>query len=76
VFVSNGPNGSRHVPVTLHQVLWPAARRELAPPGPLAIQLCRYSAEVSRPVLRLMNSRSLTGDEAVALFARELAALP
>jgi hypothetical protein len=63
-------------PVTLHQVLWPAARRELAPPGPVAIRLCRYSAEVGRPVLRLMSSRRLTAHEAVAFFAGELAALP
>jgi hypothetical protein len=63
-------------PVTLHQVLWPAARRELAPPAPVAIQLCRYSAEVGRPVLRLMSSRRLTAHEAVAFFAGELAALP
>jgi hypothetical protein len=62
--------------VTLHQVLWPAARRELAPPGPVAIQLCRYSAEVSRPALRLMSSRRLTAHKAVAFFAGELAARP
>jgi hypothetical protein len=63
-------------PVTLHQVLWPAARRELAPPGAAAIQLCRYSAEVGRPVLRLMSSRRLTARKVVAFFAGELAALP
>jgi hypothetical protein len=62
--------------VTLHQVLWPAARRELAPPGPVEIQLCRYSVEVGRPVLRLMSSRRLTAHKAVAFFAGELAALP
>jgi hypothetical protein len=63
-------------PVTLHQVAWSAARRELAPPGPVAIQLCRYSAEVGRPVLRLMSSRRLTAHKAVAFFVSELAALP
>lgn len=63
-------------PATLHQALWPAARRELAPPGPVAIELCRYSAELGRPVLRLRSSRSLTAHKAVAFFASELAALP
>jgi hypothetical protein len=63
-------------PVALHQVLWPAAKRELAPPGPVAIQLCRYSAELYRPVLRLRSSRRLTAHRAVAFLAGELAALP
>lgn len=65
-----------HRPVTLHQVLWPAARGEFTPPGPVAIQLCRYSAEVGRPVLRLMSSRRLTANKVVSFFAGELAALP
>lgn len=63
-------------PVTLHQALWPAARSELAPPGPVAIQLRHYSAEVGRPVLRLLSSRRLTAHKAVAFFAGELDALP
>jgi hypothetical protein len=63
-------------PATLHQALWPAARRELAPPGPVATQLCRYSAEIGRPVLRLRTSRRLTAHKAVAFFASELGALP
>lgn len=63
-------------PVTLHQPLWPAAMHELAPPHSVAIQLCRYSAELGRPALRLVNSRRLTAPRAVAFFAGELAALP
>lgn len=62
--------------VNLRQVVWPAAERQLAPPGPVAIQLCRYSAAVGRPVLRLVSSRRLTAPKAVAFFAAELAALP
>lgn len=62
--------------MALHQVLSPAARRVLAPPGPVAIQLCRYSAEVGRPVLRMMSSRRLTAHTVVRFFAGELAALP
>jgi len=63
-------------PMTLRQVLWPAAKRELAPPDPVAIQLCRYSVEASRPLLRLVGSRRLTEPKAVTFFARALAALP
>lgn len=72
---SAGTCAAQH-PVILHQVLWPAATRELAPPGPVTIQLCRYSAEVSRPFLRLMTARRVTAHSAVAFFARELDALP
>ena len=60
-------------PLTLHQVLWPAARRELTPSDPVAIQLCRYDAGLHRPVLRLVSSRRLTTAKAVAFFAGELA---
>jgi hypothetical protein len=61
-----------HVPTTLHRVLWPAAERALAPPGAIAMQLCRYSADGSRPILRLVSSRRVTKAIAVAFFQREL----
>lgn len=65
-----------HPPLMLGRVRWPAATSELAPPDPIAIQLCRYSPEPGRPVLRLRSARRLTAHKAVAFFAGELAALP
>lgn len=63
-------------PVELPYNSWPAARKELAPPGAAAIRLCRYNGLNTKPVRGLAAQALVSEPKAVAAIVRELDALP
>lgn len=65
-----------HAATTLRAPGWPAARSTLAPPGVVAIRLCRYSGLNARPRLALTRGRLFTGAARVTGLVRNLDRLP
>ena len=55
---------------------WPAARRELAPPGASGIRLCRYSGLNARPPLSLQGSALVRSARTRHRLVKRLDALP
>jgi hypothetical protein len=71
------PSCPEHPATNVAANSWAPARRELLPPGALALRLCRYdgfAADARPPVLAAQ--RGLTGGTRIAQLAKDLDALP
>jgi hypothetical protein len=63
-------------PIELPYNSWPAARKQLAPPGASAIRLCRYNGLNTKPYRGLAAQALVTSKGEVATIVGELDALP
>jgi hypothetical protein len=64
------------VPSRIPAESWTLARRELAPPRPIAIRLCRYAGLGARPPLRLVRSVLRSNPSLIGTLVSELDRLP
>jgi hypothetical protein len=73
---ARGPRCALRAPPQIASNPWAPAQAQLAPAGPSAVRLCRYSGLNDHPKLRLVRTLRRTDDALLTKLVREFDALP